>query len=399
LGKDQVVMVRDLVGLVHFAVPLILNGEQLGVIIAGQVFDQYPDQMVLERVATQLGLSPTTVWQQARLEYPITRATLRVYGDLLENLGRTFLQARYDAIKEAERLAEMTRLRDRAEQAHTDAVRAEQALQEANNELEQRVQERTAALATANHALRREIVERQRLEREAARSQHFTLLGRLAAGVSHEIRNPLASIALHIDLLEEELRQPSPESDTEIAQAFVEIKTDLARLDDLVQDYLSLVRVSTIQRDSVDLQAFMIQFAQEIAPLLAAQDISLHLDGLDRLGIVALHPHTFRRALLNLVQNAMDAMSQGGTLTLYGQQQGAVVQLEVRDTGSGIHPEQYAQIFEPLYTSKPGGTGLGLFIVQEVVAAHDGQVAVQSSAGHGTTFTITLPLLVPQESS
>jgi signal transduction histidine kinase len=399
LAKGHAVTVRDLVGLVHFAVPLILNGEQLGVIIAGQVFDQYPDQAVLEQAAQHFGLPPARVWQQVRLEYPITRAALRVYSDLLETLSHTFLQARYDAIKEAERLAEMTRLRDQAERARADAVRTEQALQETNSELEQRVQERTADLTTANHALRREIVERQRLEREAARAQHFTLLGRLAAGVSHEIRNPLASIALHIDLLEEELRQPSPESDTEIAQAFVEIKKDLTRLDDLVQDYLSLVRASTIQRDPVDLPAFMMQFAQEVAPLLAAQDISLYLDGLDRLGSVALHPHTFRRALLNLVQNAMDAMSQGGTLTLYGRQQGAVVQLEVRDTGSGIHPEQYAQIFEPLYTSKPGGTGLGLFIVQEVVAAHDGQVAVQSSAGHGTIFTITLPLLAPQESS
>jgi signal transduction histidine kinase len=394
-----VVLVRDRTGLVHFAVPLILSGEPLGAVLAGQVFDQYPDQAVLERAARHLGLSPARVWLQARLEYPITRTTLHVYGDLLKNLSHMFLQARYDTIKEAERLAEMTRLRDRAEQARADAVWAEQALQQANSELEQRVQERTAALATANHILRQEIVERQRLEREAARAKHFALLGRLAAGVSHEIRNPLAAIALHIDLLEEELHQPSPESDAEIVQAFVEIKKDLARLDDLVQDYLSLVRASTIQRDPVDLRTFVAQFAQEVAPLLAAQDISLHLDSLDCLDTVALHAHTFRRALLNLVQNAIDAMPQGGTLTLHGQRQGAMVQLDVQDTGSGIPPEQYAQIFEPLYTSKPGGTGLGLFIVQEVVTAHEGQVAVQSSVGHGTIFTITLPVLAAPETS
>jgi signal transduction histidine kinase len=106
---------------------------------------------------------------------------------------------------------------------------------------------------------------------------------------------------------------------------------------------------------------------------------------------VALHAHTFRRALLNLMQNAMDAMPQGGTLTLRGRRQDATVHLDVEDTGSGIAPEYTTQIFEPLYTTKPGGTGLGLYIVQEVVAAHGGHVAVQSTVGSGTTFTITLP--------
>ena len=90
------------------------------------------------------------------------------------------------------------------------------------------------------------MAERQRLEREAQRAEHFALLGRLAAGVSHEIRNPLGAVFLHVDLLAEELQQPSPESPTVLAEALAEIKTNLVRLDDLVQDYLSLVRVRSI---------------------------------------------------------------------------------------------------------------------------------------------------------
>ena len=187
--------------------------------------------------------------------------------------------------------------------------------------------------------------------------QHFALLGRLAAGVSHEIRNPLGAIFLHVDLLEEELRQPSTESATEIAQALAEIKTQLARLDDLVQDYLSLVRVAAIQQAPVDLGRLVTQFAQEMTPALAAHGITLQLEALDQLGMVALHEHTFRRALLNLVQNAMEAMPQGGTLTLRGRRQDATVHLDVQDTGIGIPPEQTTQIFEPLHTTKPGGTG------------------------------------------
>jgi PAS domain S-box-containing protein len=267
----------------------------------------------------------------------------------------------------------------------TSRKEAEQILQQAQEDLERRVQERTAAL-------HQEIAERQRLEREAARAQHFALLGRLAAGVSHEIRNPLAVIMLHVDLLEEELHQPSPESTAEIAQALVEIKTNLARLDDLVQDYLSLVRVSTIQREPVDLYDLVTQFAQDMAPTLGTCGITLHLHGIDQLGTLALHQNTFRRVLLNLVHNAIDAMPKGGTLTLRGRRAATMVQLDVSDTGSGIPPEQQAQIFEPLYTTKPGGTGLGLFIVREIVTAHGGEVMMQSTVGRGTTFTVTLPL-------
>jgi signal transduction histidine kinase len=106
---------------------------------------------------------------------------------------------------------------------------------------------------------------------------------------------------------------------------------------------------------------------------------------------VALHANTFRRVLVNLVDNARDAMPQGGTVTLRGRRQSATVHLDVADTGIGIPPERQRQIFEPLQTTKPGGTGLGLYIVQEVMAAHGGQVAVQSTVGAGTTFTLTLP--------
>jgi two-component system sensor histidine kinase AtoS len=119
--------------------------------------------------------------------------------------------------------------------------------------------------------------------------------------------------------------------------------------------------------------------------------VTLHLDGLTHLGPAVFHASTLRRAVFNLVQNALDAMPPGGTLTLAGQRMATQVQLHVRDTGSGIPAAQLAQIFEPLYTTKPEGTGLGLYIAQEIITAHAGQLTVASAEGHGTTFTITLP--------
>jgi signal transduction histidine kinase len=152
--------------------------------------------------------------------------------------------------------------------------------------------------------------------------------------------------------------------------------------------------VGAIQLQPQDLGDALQAWATEFNALAARQGVPLQLEGLADLGAVAVHAATLRRAVLNLVQNALEAMPQGGTLTLAGRRMPTHVQLQVRDTGSGIPAEQFSIIFEPLYTTKPGGTGLGLYIVQEIVTAHGGQVTVESMKGMGTTFTLTLPRAV-----
>src|SRR5688500_13100448 len=132
-------------------------------------------------------------------------------------------------------------------------------LQEQQAQLEYQIQERTAALY-------REIAESQRLEGETQRAQHFALLGRLAAGLSHEIRNPLGAVFLNVELLEEELRDLPPESSADTAQSLTEVRINVARLDDLLQDYLSLVRAGAARLVPEDLSLFVTQFAQEITP-------------------------------------------------------------------------------------------------------------------------------------
>ena len=109
------------------------------------------------------------------------------------------------------------------------------------------------------------------------------------------------------------------------------------------------------------------------------------------LGTGVFHPSTLRRALVNLAQNALDAMGEGGTLTLRGERTGASLTVRMQDTGSGIPPEEMPLLFTPLRTTKPQGTGLGLFVVQQIVEAHGGMLTVESALGVGTTFTLTLP--------
>jgi two-component system CheB/CheR fusion protein len=286
----------------------------------------------------------------------------------------------------------------------TALKQAEQALKRANDTLEERVQERTAALSATNEALKREIqerehaeAERQRLAQQARRAEHFAWLGQLAAGVSHEIRNPLNAMGLHVELLEEELQQLVATEQPELRESLSEIKTQLARLEAVVQNYLALARSSNIEQQPVSLGTFVNDFCDEISDDLMRHDIVLVREGIDHLGQVWLHSNTFRRVLLNLVQNAIEAMPEGGSLTLCGRLADGRVILQIQDTGVGIAEDQLPSIFEPLHTTKPNGTGLGLYIVQEIMTAHQAHISVASEVGQGTTFTIALPAATPSD--
>jgi two-component system, sporulation sensor kinase E len=234
--------------------------------------------------------------------------------------------------------------------------------------------------------------ELEPLQERFRRDDHLIMLGRLASSLSHEIRNPLNAIFLHTDVLEEELKQPTPDHQELISESLATIKTEIMRVNELVQDYLSLARLSTLQREVVDMGTMMEEFALEITELLADHQVTLELEMLADLGQVALHRNTLRRALLNLVHNAIDAMPEGGTLTLSGRRTAAHVYLEVRDTGMGIPKDQLPLLFTPFHTTKPGGTGFGLYVVQEIIVSHDGEITVSSEPGVGTTFTVVLPL-------
>jgi two-component system, sporulation sensor kinase E len=210
--------------------------------------------------------------------------------------------------------------------------------------------------------------------------------------LSHEIRNPLGILFLHIDLLEEEFRNPSEESPRLIPQTFRAIRTVLARLDALVQDYLALVRVGAVEPSVQNLGAAVQEWTGEVQDLAAQHGASLQLAGLETVGALAFHADTLRRAVLNVVHNALEAMPQGGSLTVACVRTTTAVQLRVSDSGVGIPAELLTRIFEPLYTTKPGGTGMGLYIVQQTLSAHGGRVTVESVEGQGSTFTFILPV-------
>jgi signal transduction histidine kinase len=226
--------------------------------------------------------------------------------------------------------------------------------------------------------------------------EHLAMLGRLASTLSHEIRNPLGALFILVEVLEEELQQPSADHAAVVAQMLTDMKTMLSRMDDLVQDYLSLARLAELHREPVELGTVVETYAQEMHKQCACRGITLCLDGLSNLGQVKLHQNTFRRVLTNLMQNAIDAMPQGGKLTLCGRQAGSWACLAVQDTGEGIPADQQSQLFVPFHTTKSDGTGLGLYAVREILAAHGGVITITSTPGTGTTCLVMLPLTAPE---
>src|SRR5262249_43165392 len=153
--------------------------------------------------------------------------------------------------------------------------------------------------------------------------EHLAMLGRLASTLSHEIRNPLGALFILIDVLEEELQQPMADHSAQVPQLLTDMKTMLSRMDGLVQDYLSLARLAELRLEPVDLGAVVETYAQEMHKQCSCCSINPRLDGLSSLGQVNLHQNAFRRVLINLMQNAIDAMPQGGELILCGRQAGS----------------------------------------------------------------------------
>lgn len=237
----------------------------------------------------------------------------------------------------------------------------------------------------------------QRLEQATRDATQLTLLGELATRVAHDIRNPLNVISLHADILEEEVRQPTSDSHIQMADSVVEIRKETRRLYDVTQDYLALVRLPTVPRQTEDLGGVLEACALEIQEQAEAGGITLRLSGLTRLGRVHCHQGTLSRAFLRLLQRVLDVMPQGGALTVRGRRVAAQATIEITTTGNGILEEQAEHLFGPLDATRLEGRDLGLYVVWEIVTAHDGTIAVRSAAGQGTMFTITLPLVAPAE--
>jgi signal transduction histidine kinase len=233
----------------------------------------------------------------------------------------------------------------------------------------------------------------QRLEQMAWQVQRSALLGDIAGKIVHEIRNPLNAIFLHADVVQGELQCPTLDSRTQMMESLTDIRMEVKRLYDIMQDYLALARLAVVQYEPEDMGNFLRECGRVMQEQARTRGVMLHLQGLARLGSVSLHKGTLQHAFVNLLQRALDATPQGGTVTLRGRRTASHSIVEIRDTGSAISEERLEILFEPLYSMSSEWTGLELYVVREIVVAHHGAIDIQSAPGQGTTCTVTLPLV------
>jgi two-component system, NtrC family, nitrogen regulation sensor histidine kinase NtrY len=224
----------------------------------------------------------------------------------------------------------------------------------------------------------------------------------LARRLAHELKNPLFPLQLTVENLLRAREQMPEQFDEVFRESAHTLLAEISNLKTIVGRFSEFSRMPHPQLQPVQMNEILRGVAQLFQAQLQAPGraaIVCHFELDDRLPRIAADPELLHRALSNLVLNAMDAMPNGGSLTLRSRREDGKVIIEVTDTGTGLTPEECERIFTPYYTSKQHGSGLGLAIVQSVVSDHGGRVSVQSEAGLGTTFVIELPISAGENAS
>jgi signal transduction histidine kinase len=215
----------------------------------------------------------------------------------------------------------------------------------------------------------------------------------LAAGVAHEIRNPLTAIKAALFMQQKKFQPGSPEHDDSKL-----VEREILRLERIVNDFLQFARPTEPELASVPAEIILAETQKFLAPQLARSNIQLILEPSAPLQIL-VDPTQIKQVLINLVQNAADSIGENGTVKLRARRdrkrlangETSVVILEVADNGKGIPPEIEKRLFDPFFTTKDTGTGLGLSIASGIVQKHGGALQYQTQVHHGTTFGIVLP--------
>jgi signal transduction histidine kinase len=252
--------------------------------------------------------------------------------------------------------------------------------------------------AVAVVLLRRVRVERDRAgraERLAEQSRHLAEVGTLTGALAHEIKNPLSTIGLNLQLLQEDLDHSDPANDR-LRNRLSIVQRETNRLRDTLDDFLRYAGKLELDRKPVDLNQVLEELADFFAPQAHAQRVQLRLRPSTLPVVAMIDSRVVKQALLNLMINAVQAMAGGGELMLSAASENGQAVVDVIDTGPGIPAAELDKIFQAYYSTKKGGTGLGLAMARRIASDHGGTLTVRSDVGKGTDFSLRLPLAPKQ---
>ena len=256
----------------------------------------------------------------------------------------------------------------------SDRVKAENALRDYNLQLEGVVSERTAELINTQEKL--------------VRNEKLAILGQLAGSVGHELRNPLGVISNAVYFL----RLIQPDASEKVNEYLNMIDIETHNAEKIISDLLGFARIKSVDKESVKISELVNHtLLRRQAPMNIQLDLTLAED----LPMVEVDPRQVEQVLENIVVNAYQAMQEGGKLSIWGvtveRNQRAYVAVHVKDSGIGITRENLSKIFDPLFTTKPKGIGLGLSVCKKLIEANGGEIEVESEPGRGTDFLLYLP--------
>ncbi len=240
-----------------------------------------------------------------------------------------------------------------------------------------------------------DLESRARISTQLQVSERMSAIGRIMSGVAHEVKNPLNSMRLWVESLKEHLP-----ADEELPQhALKVLDTEIDRLDTVVKRFLDFTRSVELHPEDTQLAELMDEVVNVARPQLERANVAVETHYARSLPAARVDRELVRQALLNLVLNAVQAMPEGGVLTLSLERRGDMAAIQVKDTGVGISPEHRNRVFQLFFTTRPGGSGIGLASTYRTVQLHNGAIDFETELGRGTSFRIELPLERPGENS
>jgi two-component system, sporulation sensor kinase E len=239
----------------------------------------------------------------------------------------------------------------------------------------------------------RDITESRRTAQQTIESERLNALTLLAAGVAHEIGNPLNSLHIHLQLMERKAQELDRNEKGELQQSIDVARSEVRRLDSIVTQFLRAIRPSRPQLRPENVNTIVEEAVRFFTPEIQDRDIVVEQELRADLPLLQLDREQMKQAFYNVIKNSLEAMRRHGTLRIRTDLDDTYVIVSFVDTGGGMSAENLSRVFEPYFTTKPSGTGLGLLIVRRIVREHGGELSIESSQGRGLTLTIRLPYI------